>query len=128
MIRKYPPLLPVSLLFYFFLNKHPELVQLNPSWCDLLYRMVVESLGMFPEQAIGMKMILAQNYISLDTDITCMPTKTVVGRKKATLTKTKRTLTQVEIQASIDRLDADMERAGKGRKYTHAEIKKKYGL
>ncbi len=39
-------------MFYFFLNKRPEFVQLNPSWCDLLYRMVVESLGMFPEQAI----------------------------------------------------------------------------
>ncbi|MBP7411801.1 hypothetical protein [Methanoculleus sp. 10] len=58
-----------------------------------------------------------------------MPTKTVVERKKATSKTTpKRTLTQAEIQASIDRLDADMERAGKGRKYTHAEIKKKYGL
>ncbi|MDK2889611.1 MAG: hypothetical protein PWR21_243 [Methanoculleus sp.] len=58
-----------------------------------------------------------------------MPTKTVVERKKATpKTTPKRTLTQAEIQASIDRLDADMERAGKGRKYTHAEIKKKYGL
>ena len=58
-----------------------------------------------------------------------MPTKTVVERKKATSKTTpKRALTQAEIQASIDRLDADMERAGKGRKYTHAEIKKKYGL
>ena len=58
-----------------------------------------------------------------------MPTKTVVERKKATSKTTpKRTLTQAEIQASIDRLDADMERAGEGRKYTHAEIKKKYGL
>jgi predicted transcriptional regulator len=58
-----------------------------------------------------------------------MPTKTVAERKKATSKTTpKRTLTQAEIQASIDRLDADMERAGKGRKYTHAEIKKKYGL
>ncbi|WP_214019589.1 hypothetical protein [Methanoculleus sp.] len=56
-----------------------------------------------------------------------MPTKTVVGRKKAT-PKTKRTLTPAEIQASIDRLDADMERAGKGRKYTLAEIKKEFGL
>lgn len=56
-----------------------------------------------------------------------MPTKTAAERKKAT-PKTKRTLTQTEIQASIDRLDADMERAGKGPKYTHAEIKKKYGL
>ncbi len=56
-----------------------------------------------------------------------MPTKTVAGQKKAT-SKTKKTLTQAEIQASIDRLDADMERAGKGRKYTLAEIKKEFGL
>lgn len=56
-----------------------------------------------------------------------MPTKTVVGRKKAT-PKTKRTLTQAEIQASIDRLDADMERWGKGRKYTLAEVEKRLGL
>jgi len=73
------------------------------------------------------KVILPQNYIILDTDIICMPTKTVVERKKAT-PKTKRTLTQAEIQASIDRLDADMERAGKGRKYTLAEVEKRLGL
>ncbi|NLA99565.1 MAG: hypothetical protein GX837_01135 [Methanomicrobiales archaeon] len=57
-----------------------------------------------------------------------MPTKPVVERKKAATPKTKKTLTQAEIQASIDRLDADMERAGKGRKYTLAEIKKEFGL
>lgn len=74
-------------------------------------------------------MFLPQNYIPPDTDIICMPTKTVVERKKATpKTAPKRALTQAEIQAGIDRLDADMERAGNGRKYTHAEIKKKYGL
>jgi len=57
----------------------------------------------------------------------CMPTKPVVERKKAT-PKTKRTLTQAEIQASIDRLDADMEEWGKGRKYTLAEVEKRLGL
>ncbi|MFA7562455.1 MAG: hypothetical protein WCY70_03350 [Methanoculleus sp.] len=56
-----------------------------------------------------------------------MPTKPVVERKKAT-PKTKRTLTQAEIQASIDRLDADMEEWGKGRKYTLAEVEKRLGL
>ena len=55
-----------------------------------------------------------------------MPTKTV--EKATPKTTPKRTLTQAEIQASIDRLDADMERAGKGRKYTLAEIKKEFGL
>ena len=58
-----------------------------------------------------------------------MPTETILERKKATpKTPPKGNLTQAEIQASVDRLDADMERAGEGRKYTHAEIKKKYGL
>ena len=56
-----------------------------------------------------------------------MPTKPVVERKKAT-PKTKRTLTQAEIQASFERVEADMERAGKGRKYTLAEIIKEFGL
>jgi len=58
-----------------------------------------------------------------------MPTKTIVERKKAApKIPPKEILTQAEIQASVDRLDADMERAGEGRKYNHAEIKKKYGL
>ncbi|NLB01735.1 MAG: hypothetical protein GX837_12405 [Methanomicrobiales archaeon] len=57
-----------------------------------------------------------------------MPTKTVAERKKAATPKTKRTPTQAEIQASIDRLDADMRKWGEGRKYTHAEIKKMLGL
>ena len=58
-----------------------------------------------------------------------MPTETIVERKKAApKIPPKEILTQAEIQASVDRLDADMERAGEGRKYTHAEIKKKYGL
>jgi hypothetical protein len=70
-----------------------------------------------------------QNYIIPDTDIICMPTKTVVEGKKATpKTPPKGTLTQAEIQASIDRLDADMERWGKGRRYTLAEVEKRLEL
>ncbi|WP_292364606.1 hypothetical protein [Methanoculleus sp. UBA208] len=58
-----------------------------------------------------------------------MPTKTVVEQKKATpKTAPKRTLTQAEIQASVDRLDADMEKWGKGRKYTLAEVEKRLRL
>jgi len=52
-VQRSPKLRSFSPLhFLFFLNKRPELVQLNPSWGDLLYRMVVESLSMFSEQAI----------------------------------------------------------------------------
>ncbi len=58
-----------------------------------------------------------------------MPTKTVVDRERATpKTTPKRTLSQAEIQASIDRLDADMREWGKGRKYTLAEAEKRLGL
>ena len=74
-----------------------------------------------------MKEILPKTISFLIQTSSCMPTKTVVERKKAT-PKTKRTLTQAEIQASIDRLDADMRKWGEGRKYTLAEVEKRLGL
>ncbi|MDK2915586.1 MAG: hypothetical protein PWR25_143 [Euryarchaeota archaeon] len=55
-----------------------------------------------------------------------MPTKTVVEREKATTPKM--TPTQAEIQASIERLDADMREWGKGRRYTLAEVERRLGL
>ncbi|WP_292383625.1 hypothetical protein [Methanoculleus sp. UBA430] len=76
-----------------------------------------------------MKEILPKTISFLIQTSSCMPTKTVVEREKATpKTTPKRTPTQAEIQASIDRLDADMERWGKGRKYTLAEVEKRLGL
>jgi len=73
-----------------------------------------------------------QNYIFPDIDIICMPTKTVVERKKATpKAAPKKALTpaeQAERQASIDRLDADIRKSKMGKSYTLAEIKKEFGL
>ena len=56
-----------------------------------------------------------------------MPTKTVVERKKAT-PKTKKALTQAEIQASKDRLHADIRESRSGGYVPLSEIEKKLGL
>ncbi|NLB00393.1 MAG: hypothetical protein GX837_05415 [Methanomicrobiales archaeon] len=57
-----------------------------------------------------------------------MPTKTVVERKKAAPPKTKKTPTQAEIQASKDRLHADIRESRSGGYVPLSEIEKKLGL